>query len=256
MGWGNGNLGGGASVFNFKVIGGTSRPNNAKENTIWANVENFASYIFSAFEPKEKIPDMLWFKTSNSSNISFNVLKKNSIILHPSACYQNIDGEWITIPAQIYQNNKWIDWTTYLYNMGDEFENLTGGWVSKALKNESGGTAKAPTIEKGNSSLSMVGNVRSGGVVQASNKIDLTDYTTLKFNGTIKPASSTGFWATICVWSDFGSTYQENLAAYFDATKETTDEQTIDISDLSGEHYVGFALYGSSSIEMKMLSIE
>ena len=108
MGWGNGNLGGGASVFNFKVIGGTSRPNNAKENTIWVNTsEKITSWIFAAAEPSEPIEGMVWIATGKSGSTEINALKKNAILLHPLYAKQYNSGQWVGKEVQVYQDGQW-----------------------------------------------------------------------------------------------------------------------------------------------------
>ena len=43
---------GGGTSLNFTVLGGTTRPTNPKENTIWVNTTvEFESWIFSADQP-------------------------------------------------------------------------------------------------------------------------------------------------------------------------------------------------------------
>lgn len=246
-----------AGGLNFRVVGGLTQPSGPAENTIWVETDtDISSYVFAASEPAEPVEGMVWIKTSAASGVSFNALKKNEIVVYPSACYQYVDGAWINKTARTYQDGEWKEWTVYLYNAGDECADLTGGWVAKALAKASGGSAAAPTITAGESTLTMTGTVSKGGVVHTVNKIDLTGKSTLRFSGTLSPAATSGFWATVGVWSDFGSTYQANLAAYLDATSETTGEQAIDVSSLSGEYYIGVALYGSSTAEMSAMSIE
>lgn len=251
---------GGASL-NFKIIAYTTETAllaaTPAENTIGVVTgSKITSYVFAASEPAELVQGLVWVKTGTASSVAFNAAKKGTVMVYPSACYQYEGGTWVSKPAKIYKDGAWKDWAVYLYNAGDPCADLTGGWVASALKKAAGGSAKAPTITEGATTLTMVGNVQNGGTVHTANKIDLTAGNTLRFVGTLKPASNTGFWATICVWSEFGSTYQDNLAAYYDATDEVSGEVSIDISSLSGEYYVGFALYGSSSAEMSAMVIE
>lgn len=256
MGWGYGNIGGGFGGINFKVVGGSTRPSSAPENTIWVNTDvDITSWQVSGKEPAEPADGVVWIRTGTAGKISFNALKKNGITIFPSACYQYSGGAWVSKPADIYQGEKWQNLSVYLYDNGDEFADVTGSWVATALRRASGSGAKAPTITKENGKLVMTGNAQNGGVVHTANKIDLSSGAVLKFDGALSPSAASGFWATLGVWSEFGSTYQDNLAAYHDATAEETGEITVDISALSGEYYVGVALYGSSRAEMtKMLA--
>ena len=242
----------GASL-NFKVVGGLTQPSGPSENTIWVPTSaKITAYAVTPAEPAEPVDGMVWIKTGAASNVSFNALKKNEIAVYPNACYQFNNGAWQPMAAKIYQNKTWKEWRTYLYNLGDECVAVTGGWVAKALKRASGTNAKEPTITKLENRIEFSGNAQNGGVVHTANKIDLTSASVLKIDGELVPAAATGFWATLCVWSEFGSTYQDNLAAYHDATSKETGEITIDVSALSGSYYVGFALYGSSSAAMNV----
>lgn len=242
----------GASL-NFKVVGGLTQPSGPSENTIWVPTNaKITSYAVSPSEPAEPTDGMVWIKTGAASNVSFNALKKNEIAVYPNACYQLINGAWQSMAAKIYQNKAWKEWRTYLYNLGDECVAVTGGWVAKALRRASGSSAKEPTITKLDNRIEFSGNAQSGGVVHTANKIDLTSASVLKIDGELAPASGTGFWSTLCVWSEFGSTYQENLVASHDATSKETGEITVDVSQLSGAFYVGFALYGTSTAAMNV----
>lgn len=242
----------GASL-NFKVVGGLTQPSGPSENTIWVPTNaKITSYAVSPSEPAEPTDGMVWIKTGAASNVSFNALKKNEIAVYPNACYQLINGAWQSMAAKIYQNKAWKEWRTYLYNLGDECIAVTGGWVAKALRRASGSSAKEPTITKLDNRIEFSGNAQSGGVVHTANKIDLTSASVLKIDGELAPAAGTGFWSTLCVWSEFGSTYQENLVASHDATSKETGEITVDVSQLSGAFYVGFALYGTSTAAMNV----
>ena len=242
----------GASL-NFKVVGGLTQPSGPSENTIWVPTSaKITSYAVTPTEPTEPVDGMVWIKTGAASNVSFNALKKNEIAVYPNACYQYSNGAWQPKAAKIYQGKTWKEWRTYLYNLGDECVAVTGGWVARALKKASGGSAKAPVITKGATRIEFTGNAQNGGVVHTANKIDLTSASVLKIDGELVPSATTGFWATLCVWSEFGATYQDNLAVYHDATSKETVEIVLDVSDLSGSYYVGFALYGSSSAAMNV----
>lgn len=245
----------GASL-NFKVVGGLTQPSDPAANTVWVNTNiKIPSWILSPTASAEVEEGAVWIRTGTAGKISFNALKKNGITIFPSACYQYSGGAWVSKSASIYQGEKWQDLSVYLYDNGDEFVDVTGGWVATALRRASGSGAKAPTIAKENGKLVMTGNAQNGGVVHTANKIDLSGGAVLKFDGALYPSATAGFWATLGVWSEFGSTYQDNLAAYHDTTAEETGEITVDISALSGEYYVGVALYGSSRAEMtKMLA--
>ena len=114
MGWGNGNLGvGGAAGLNFEVFGGTSKPTNPKENTIWVNTDtDISEWVFSFEQPKNPVEGMVWFQTGTSAATAFNALKKNSVMVYPLYAKQYVDGAWVDRTAKSYQNGDWVEWLT------------------------------------------------------------------------------------------------------------------------------------------------
>ena len=108
--------------------------------------------------------------------------------------------ESITLVAQ---------WTTepnfiILYDNGDENTSVTGGWQSRAWKEESGDTATAPTLTKGTDKMTIYltssGTYRSG-VVEVINDIDFSKYTTLSitYSATTGTESVGTTTANLCV---------------------------------------------------------
>lgn len=251
--------GSGGTSLNFKVVGGLTQPANPQENTIWVSTDvKITDWTFSAEAPEKPSEGSVWFLTGTSSEVSFNALKKNGLQIYPISAKQYIGGEWVEKSVKSYQGGAWVEWisTVYLYNTGDECTDITGGWVAKALKRPDQGSAAEPTVTKNTDNLFIKGKASNGGVVHTQNKINLSGKKKLEFDGTLTPASAGGVWVMIGVWSDFGSTFMDNLAASYQPTNTVTGKQTIDISELDGNYYIGFATYGTSSAEMDTLLVE
>ena len=133
---------GGDNTLNFKIVGGIAEPFYPKENTIWVLTENeINGWIFSAKEPETKTEGMVWICTGTSSPVEFNALKNNCVQVYPISAKQYIDGAWVSKTAKSYQNGSWKDFIAFLYNAGDEFTDITGGWVT-----ESYGSTPSKTI--------------------------------------------------------------------------------------------------------------
>lgn len=167
--------GGGGTGLNFEVVGGTTKPTSSKEVTVWVNTDaQITGWAFSPDEPTNLVDDMVWFKTGTSDTISFNALKKNEIDVRPSGAYQYIDGEWKEVSAEIYQNGRWRPlWGGALFDNGDQYEAITGGWEYEASGN---GTADiSETIYFGGGNLSYVW-------VKTVKTVDLTDHKGLDIN--------------------------------------------------------------------------
>ena len=155
-----------------------------------------------------------------------------------------------------------LSYIPYLYINGNECVHLTGGWVAEAKGINSGGpSGLAPTVARGNTlEISLTGNV-VGGIVRTNNKIDLTKYSSIKFNGEmVNPTDNYLGWLQICVWSNIGTYYMDNLAANYIVPRYTTiNSAAIDISSLSGSFYVGFGLFSAGqtmSISVDSLLLE
>lgn len=155
-----------------------------------------------------------------------------------------------------------LSYIPYLYINGNECVHLTGGWVSEAKGINSGGpSGLAPTVARGNTlEISLTGNV-VGGIVRTNNKIDLTKYSSIKFNGEmVNPTDNYQGWLQICVWSNIGTYYMDNIVANYIVSRYTTiNSAAIDISSLSGSFYVGFGLFSAGqtmSISVDSLLLE
>ena len=110
---------GGGAGLNFKVVGGTSQPTTASENTIWVNTETAISeWIFAANEPSNPVSGMVWFNIGTSCNAPINALKKNALMLYPTGCQQHVGGVWVSKTAQTYQSGAWVSWLTYIFERG------------------------------------------------------------------------------------------------------------------------------------------
>ena len=254
MGWGTGNLGGGSGGLNFKIVSYATKSellaDTPKENTIGVITSiPITGYHFGTEEPSPAAAGMVWITTGTSSQAAFNALKKNGIQVYPISAKQYVSGSWVDVTAKSYQNGEWVDWIreNVLYDTGDQNELITGGWVSKAI-GISGHTVTAPTVTYSKDALIM----ESGnGIVCCENKIDLSKYVTLYFDGTITSANAV--WCRMCVWSELGTKADINISAekrFGSGTHE--GEQTLDVSSLSGKYYVGFLLDKASATMRKM----
>lgn len=254
---------GGGAALNYKVVGGTSEPAAPSENTIWINTNaTITGHVFSATEPESPSEGMVWISTGTDSEVAFSATKENPIMLYPMSAAQYISGTWVAVSAKSYQNGSWVNWIRYLYNTGNECEEITGGWVSKALSYSSTATstATAPTVTRNSANMVIKMSTESGsGIVYTKNKIDLTAYNTLRFKGTMNGSttSTRNFYLRIDVWSAIGSNGAENRVTTLTTSGTITGERVLDVSELTGEYYIGFSLYTNVvSLTMEYLRLE
>lgn len=168
--------GGGASL-NFKVVG-NPQPENPRENTVWLNTDvPIGAWYFSATQPDNLVSGDVWIAIGASGSVEFNAIKKNGIQINPVAAKQYINGALVYKDAKVWQNNAWRSlWDGWLYNAGNQYEDITGGWQTSV----NGGTA---TIGASSMSVSAGASGKSASITTA-NIIDLSQFDTLNVNVT------------------------------------------------------------------------
>lgn len=140
----------------------------------------------------------------------------------------------ITSNGQTKTIDKW-----YLYNSGDQRTSNTGGWIATKVLRFTGYEKQNISVTYGSSNM-YVGPSGSG-ILHTQKKINLTNWSTLKFVGTIVKGEADEDTA-IGVWSNISEKMKstDNRAAA--KIGAVSGSATIDISSLSGEYYVGIHL--------------
>lgn len=262
MGWGTGNLGGGGTSLNFKVVGGTTRPANPSENTIWVNTDQeITSWVFSANEPENPESGMVWISTGSSSIVAFNALKKNGIYVYPISAKQYIaggstsilgeallgemvlgsttstDSQWVDKTAKTYKNGVWVDWIVWIYDDG-KFDSSIATSEKKTPTNAS--------IVYGDKDITLstvAGKISEVYVVVGP--MNIGAISKLVLEGTFVKKTTTTFTnvATIFVAESNNASYKDAVAIATVEMKESLDEGyqyvvELDVSSISGEYYV------------------
>lgn len=266
-------VGGGSSsaALNFTVVGGTTKPSNPTENTIWVNTSTaITSWVFDAPPAPTGSAGMVWFEISTSSTVYFNTIKSNNITVYPVSCKQYISNSWVEKSIQVYQSGSWKSlWTGELYKSGNEYEGITGGWTYTKLTgfNKDNPIADSinhdPTITRNSANMSMKpsGSISSFSV-HTTKKIDLTKYNTLTFTGScVNPAYDVDSACRMSIKTLIASGYYstDNVVSYkvvsnTSAIVDKTGTITLDVSAISGEHYISFDFW-THNFELKMESL-
>lgn len=231
---------------NKNFISSAARKNGTNSFSVPANavyirmtVHNNDNMSFNATVTLDE--GFVWFLVGTSSPVSFNALKKNSIQVYPLSAKQRIDGAWADKTAKSWQGGKWVDWVTYLYNYGDERTDLTGGF-SKTAGNNTG----TQTLTKNSDHLYLVSegpdNAGSNFTVATSNSISMSNFSTLCAKVDFKNISSTHLY--------LGADPTNSILPYDGSCKLDVSSSfdgiiSLDISALSGSHYVYVGLSGS-----------
>lgn len=234
------NMNGGGIALNFRVVGGISAPSNPAENTIWMNTEiPITDWVFSATQP-EAATGRVWLLTGASSTVEFNALKKNGIQVYPSSAKQYVNGAWVDKEAKTYQGGVWVDWTPAgaLFWHGNQCTDVTGGW---GINKSDTSSKAAPTCAFESNRIHLTNNgFASSGVLSTVNKIDLTNVNVLSADitklGSCEPIFYVG-----------GSRTNWGTDKVANATCSATGIIELDVSSVTGRHYVGFYIYADAS---------
>ena len=171
--------GAGGGGLNFKVVGSLQPPVSPKENMIWIETDvPITSWIFSATEPDDPAEGMAWIVVGTSSTVEFNALKKQGIQVYPISANQYIGGTWVNVTAKSYQGDAWVDWWNgELYDSGNKFVSITGGWYTDSLSDNGSATIGGVSID-----ITYTAVASAYTVVTTNNEIDMSRYTSLCFD--------------------------------------------------------------------------
>lgn len=119
----------------------------------------------------------------------------------------------------------------FLYNLGDECTNITGGWVDKIIR----GTA---IVTKNIDNLYLLSEgTSSDGIFVTQNTIDLTEYTKLKIE---YKANTTSGWADICIGTSnlTNALWDSNTAGMHLIDTDVRIVSEVDITAIVGSYYI------------------
>ena len=141
-----------------------------------------------------------------------------------------------------------LSYILYLRDGIDDCDADTGGWISEARAwGENVPGAGAPIVDKSNITwIVLTQNYAKGGLYRTVNKIDLSQYNTLVVELSVNSTDSHPEYFTFGIWSELGTYYRYNMAAYWNPTSNIGSTViNIDISNLNGSYYVGYGLYNN-----------
>ena len=244
------NLGGGGVELNFEVVG-NPQPETAADNTLWVDTDTpISGWIFSAEEPENPEPGLVWFLTATYSNAKFNALKKDSIMVYPMLTKQYVSDSWVDKTTKQKQGDEWVEWWNgMLFDYGD-ITHVTGGWT----------TFETPMNVTVNEDGSWFIRATKHNVINTHvtvNSFDLTPYKSLCFVGTLK----TGFqYLGIIRKSDTTHSGPTDTLANYSAISTGTPENPIkiDVSLINEECRFVFGSYSATlgEFDLKQMWLE
>ena len=233
---------------NFEVVGGTSRPANPKENTIWVNTSTAISGW--AFGTKEDISSSpangaVLFVIDSANKTKFNALKENYIYMHTATAYQYISGTLKTVNAEIYQGGAWKKLReNRVFDNGNQITEITGGWSNSGYALSGFNHTNITRVSIGTSLVATAycpgAAADSGGLLGTKNPININGFTTMRVKGNL-----TGYYhrAKLLVGVHTSKTITASPLACIDITTQGNFERTLALPTSATSVYV-FVLAG------------
>lgn len=229
------------SDLNFMVYTASSLPEIGQENDVCIISDvPMKNWTLSPDESKgtPRNDGDVWIQYSVGGNV-FDALKDNVMMISFLSVKQYIDGAWVEKTAKSYKNGTWEGWVKYLYYKGNQYTDLTGGWVSY------GSSAKI-TFSSDHIRLEIQsGYNETWAMAHTANKIDITNISKLYFY--IDERTSTDITESTNAnskYSTVGISVSPDVrtngwTAYKRVSTGTTQTLfEVDVSEYNGEYYV------------------
>jgi len=255
------NTGGGITLH---VIGGTTKPSGAGENTIWLNTDvTVPDWCIQNDDPKteDSEPDVgfVWITTRTATDNVLNISHPHTVSLYLGTAmqWQTVTesgvstNKWIDLDGEVYYGGAWHDIQTFVYNGdlhkgADNFNAVVGGkdWNNNRF-----------TFTKESDYFQVVTNSGDNSI-RTQYKIDFTNVSQVKI---IYARTSTGNH-----WSLYLSIFESSISSPIISSVPSTtsasakETHTIDTSSITGEYYFGYwdSNNTASGSVLKVYSIE
>ena len=175
--------GGGKDRLRPTIYGGTTRPSNPKNGDFYVYTGTAISGTelngFMSGFPTWTMPEGFVYIGSGGTyndSIFVNLINVRNGMHNfcPCCCYQVEGGKWYRKDAFVYRNGAWLKFSTWaqqwdgtLFYNGNQYEDVTGGWVGNGISSTTVGT-----------NLSLI-VANTSPYLTTQNAIDLSGYTKL-----------------------------------------------------------------------------
>lgn len=231
---------------NFRIVGGTTQPEEPVENTIWVNTSTtIAKWNFGGASVSSPVEGMVFIPTYQETASAFSLFKDNEAWFYPGVVSQYESGSWVNKSAQIYQNGAWkaLVVKSTLYSNGDQCTTLTGGW-------ETAGNYNAASAWSSTSEWSSYSTIASnylsvsarsgssnnyGGIIGTTNQVQISGYKTLRVKGNISGYNST---TTFYIGVNTSKTISQSPTAYISLTTTGSFDRSLSLPSNVTSAYV------------------
>ena len=250
----------GGAGLNFKIVGGTTQPVSPKENTIWINTDaNIGECQFSETKPTVRTDGSqlqdgdIWLGINIKDGVLITAEKKNNIQVNISYCKQYISGNFVEKEVTVFVNNEWVKPRNFIFD----------GYKTKAEYTfserdyDNGSVLNPLIINRYGVVTTSAGNKR---MISVNELIDFTNITTVTVELQFTGAGTGSIYNEIFIVDEINSASEmrKNYLKKQSFSNNTTLQTiSVDVSDMTGSHYLVVSFYrGSNSTLLRLYSIE
>ena len=237
------------SDLNFKVYTVAAKPTTPGAENDIAIISSvpLTNWFMSPDKPSgiPRTDGDVWIQYSTQGNTK-NILKQDALMIATISAWQYVDGAWVSREAVSCHGGEWVDWIKYLYDAGNQFVDVTGGWEGKHTI--SGSTTSGAKLAVNDDHLTVT-NVSGGSFGAVTRKkIDITGFSFIYAEVIGHPRLSV---------ADTYPTSVSNFLADFAASAPYTNKTKIqvNISGIGGERYVTLASRTNSETPLEIYKV-
>ena len=228
-------------------------PERSQDHTVALITNTSIKKVFyQSSEPQDCDLDDVWIAMNSLYNTLNFTSSDATVSLGLFEAYIKTSNGWIPVETWAYQDNKWqMIWSGRLYYEGSEYEAYTGGWITHDRTAREGATAqpKHPIVVRNENNIEAItlntSEASGAGMFCTAEKIDLTPYSTLVFEGTFSSPYGETYPTNVVVgtWQKIPDLYYLNdRLAYYELNAKTATKITVDVTNVNTSAYIGFAI--------------
>ena len=273
MAWGRINLSAGGTSYNYKITAYSTEGSIPLSGNVANDIAVVTStaiptidsggIIWSATQPSTRsngnalVAGDVWIISSYASNVPFVMV--NGVYVYAIGCFQYSGSAWVERVTKIYYGGAWVYMYLYLYYLTNQCTSVTGGWQARSWAADSSTPGFLPTVTTGVDyvEISYVSQNTKSGVYEIINDVDLTNFTSLVFDG-YGDYNGTTKYPQLAVVARGSTYFYTGAIAKSMVTNTARGTTTIDITGANGNYDVCAALhtYTTQSTFLRMYSIK
>lgn len=236
---------------NYTVVAAQSCPETAEENTIWLQSSRAVTTAYFQREaPASPTAGTVWIKQGVGGHVPICPVKDVNFMLYPVSAKQYTGSEWEDVSdAATYINGAWENWHTHIYDRGNEYADICGGWRCLARAMNANKLTVTPTLTRESASLYVTGTSRANSYSRTSEfalatikLIDLSDVNSIR----IETSDSLGN-VTLCLRQNGESYVDTSPAVTCTNATSTKRTYTLDVSSVTGLREVNIVVTSTGS---------